>query len=136
MTIVQIALIIYLCCFVCSWGGLWLIVRDCAKQLHKEGYAGTLNTSSFSLYTFLTCACPILNAFMAISVMCWYDRIVEQTKREIKENNMSEFEMLQRMLDREGGIYKVDTEEEFNDETGEDEEMNPAYDEEFLYPWI
>lgn len=46
---------------------------------------------------------------------------------------MSEFEMLQRLLDREGGKYEVDTEEEFNDDTGEYEEINllciPAVDE-------
>ena len=46
---------------------------------------------------------------------------------------MNEFEMLQRMLDRESGKYEVDTEEDFNDETGKYEEMNilciPAVDE-------
>ena len=46
---------------------------------------------------------------------------------------MNEFEMLQRMLDREGGKYEVDTEEEFNEDTGEYEELNflcvPAIDE-------
>ena len=46
---------------------------------------------------------------------------------------MNEFIMLQRMLDREGGKYEVDTEEEFNEDTGEYEETNllciPACDE-------
>lgn len=49
---------------------------------------------------------------------------------------MSEIELLQRMLDREGGRYEVDTEEEFNEDTGEYEEMNylciPAVKDEFL----
>ena len=49
---------------------------------------------------------------------------------------MNEFEMLQRLLDREGGKYEVDTEEEYNDGTGEYEEMNllciPAYEDEYL----
>ena len=49
---------------------------------------------------------------------------------------MSELEMLQRLLDREGGRYEVDTEEEFNDNTGEYEEVSflciPAYEDEYL----
>jgi hypothetical protein len=49
---------------------------------------------------------------------------------------MNELEMLQRMLDREGGRYEVDTEEEYNDDTDEYEEMNflciPAVKDEFL----
>ena len=49
---------------------------------------------------------------------------------------MNEFLMLQRMLDREGGRYEVDTEEEFNEDTGEYEETNflciPAVRDEFL----
>lgn len=49
---------------------------------------------------------------------------------------MNELEMLQRMLDREGGRYEVDTEEEYNDGTGEYEEATfvcvPAYENEYL----
>jgi hypothetical protein len=49
---------------------------------------------------------------------------------------MNEFEMLQRMIDREGGKYEVDTEEELNEDTGEYEEINflcvPAYKDEYL----
>ena len=49
---------------------------------------------------------------------------------------MNELEMLQRMLDREGGRYEVDTEEEYNDDTGEYEEATfvcvPAYENEYL----
>ena len=48
---------------------------------------------------------------------------------------MNELEMLQRMLDREGGIYEVETGEEFNEDTGEYDEITflciPAI-EEFL----
>lgn len=49
---------------------------------------------------------------------------------------MNELEMLQRMLDREGGRYEVNTEEEYNDDTGEYEEATfvsiPAYENEYL----
>lgn len=49
---------------------------------------------------------------------------------------MNELEMLQRMLDREGGRYEVDTEEEYNDDTDEYEEVTyvniPAYENEYL----
>ena len=84
MTFIQIVLIIYLCCFVCSWGGLWLITHDAAKQLYKEGYKGVLNISPFSLYAFLVCACPVFNVIMAISILCYYDIVLEGAKEKVR----------------------------------------------------
>ena len=79
MTIAQIFLIIYLCCFVCSMGGLWLIDLEAAKTLRKMGWTKRYSTAPFDLYSILLCACPILNALVALVIMCYWDDILETT---------------------------------------------------------
>lgn len=79
MTIAQIFLIIYLCCFVCSMGGLWLIDLEAAKTLRKMGWTKRYSTAPFDLYSILLCACPILNALVAFAIMWYWDDILETT---------------------------------------------------------
>ena len=79
MTIAQICLIIYLCCFVCCMGGLWLIDLEAAKILRKKGYKQKYNTAPFDLYSLLLCACPILNVLVALVIMYYWDSVLEST---------------------------------------------------------
>lgn len=90
MTIAQICLIIYLCSFVCSMGGLWLIDLETAKTLRKMGCKQKYNTAPFDLYSLLLCACPILNVLVALVIMCYWDSILENTVKTLtkgKRNN-------------------------------------------------
>lgn len=77
MTVSQIFLVIYLCCFVCSMAGLWIIDLDTAKILRKMGHKKIYSTVP-DLYSFLLSACPILNALVAIVILCNYDNIVQK----------------------------------------------------------
>ena len=77
MTLSQIFIIIYLCCFVCSMGGLWIIDFDTAKALRKMGHKKIYSVAPFDLYSVLLCLCPILNALVAIIIICNYDTIVK-----------------------------------------------------------
>lgn len=79
MTIAQIFLIIYLCCFVCCMGGLWLIDLEAAKTLRKMGHKQKYSTAPFDLYSILLCICPILNALVALVIMWYWDSILEDT---------------------------------------------------------
>lgn len=79
MTIAQICLIIYLCCFVCCMGGLWLIDLEVAKTLRKMGHKQKYNTAPFDPYSLLLCACPILNVLVALVIMWYWDAILEST---------------------------------------------------------
>ena len=79
MTIAQICLIIYLCCFVCSMGGLWLINLEAAKTLRKKGYTQKYNTTPFNLDSILFCICPILNILVALVIVYYWDTILEST---------------------------------------------------------
>lgn len=79
MTIAQIFLIIYLCCFVCCIGGIWLGGLETAKTLRKMGYTQSYSTTPFNLSTILLCVCPILNVLVALYIMCYWDSIIENT---------------------------------------------------------
>ena len=79
MTIAQIFLIIYLCCFVCCMGGLWLIDLEAAKTLRKMGCMQRYSTAPFDLYSILLCVCPILNALVAFAIMWYWDDILKNT---------------------------------------------------------
>ena len=85
MTIAQIVLIIYLCCFVCCIGGLWLIGLETVKTLRKMGHKKIYNTAPFDLYSILLCMCPILNVLVALFIMRYWDNILEITIKRLTE---------------------------------------------------
>ena len=86
MTIAQICLVIYLCCFVCSWGGLWYCSLETLAILRKEGYSVPRITSPFSLWAFLVCACPILNLLMMIFVVWFHNDILYAAIEKLKKD--------------------------------------------------
>lgn len=88
MTNAQIAIIIYLCCFVCCVGGLWAISRDVVKFFHNEGYpTKNLNCSPFTLSTILSSLCPIFNVLVAITIATMYDSLFENIVLKVCEEN-------------------------------------------------
>jgi len=60
-------------------GGLWLIDLEAAKTLRKMGHKQNYSTAPFDLYSLLLCACPILNAIIALVIMWHWDTILEST---------------------------------------------------------
>lgn len=90
MTTAQIFLIIYLCSFICSMGGLWLIDLEAAKTLRKMGYTQNYSTAPFDLSSILLCLCPILNALVALVIVYYWDNILKNTIKVLtkgKRNN-------------------------------------------------
>ena len=78
MTTPQFFLVLYLCCFLCSWAGAICYTRDAHKKVLKQGYKIPYwYLSPFTWDEALLCAAPVLNFFYPILIYCWYDRITD-----------------------------------------------------------
>lgn len=79
MTITQICLLIYICTFVCSFGGLSLLEWDIYHTLRIKVNPNPL---IFVLYSTI----PLFNVLVAYNVVAHYDDIKNDIIRRIKEN--------------------------------------------------
>lgn len=84
MTIAQICLIIYLCCFLCSIAGVYCIHKEVKHTLRKEGY-DTSNIIGVGLSGFLAMVCPFLNALLACILVAWYEELVNYSLIDLRK---------------------------------------------------
>ncbi len=84
MTIANAILIIYLCCFLCSLGGLWLIESDARSILYKRGYKISRYFSPFAFSSIFLSVCPILNFIFAYTILFYYDTILKSAIAKVE----------------------------------------------------